>query len=73
MCVLMSHGYYDKVALDGKMMWADHIWGTDVAVALRLITERFSPKKCTSLAGKPKIFIIQVNNSYKHCTIVFFE
>ena len=44
-----------------KYRMADLVYGTDGVLYIRLITELFSDDKCPSLAGKPKLFFIQVS------------
>ncbi|XP_012687138.2 caspase-6 [Clupea harengus] len=53
-CIFLSHGENDHVfAYDGKICIQD-------------ITGLFKGKKCPSLAGKPKIFILQACRGDKH-------
>ncbi|XP_063074399.1 caspase-6-like [Engraulis encrasicolus] len=53
-CVFLSHGENDHVfAYDGK-------------IAIQDITALFKGNKCPSLAGKPKIFILQACRGDKH-------
>ncbi|XP_076150884.1 caspase-6-like [Alosa pseudoharengus] len=53
-CIFLSHGENDHVfAYDGKICIQD-------------VTALFKGKKCPSLAGKPKIFILQACRGDKH-------
>ena len=46
-CVILSHGEEGIV------------FGTDKAVQIKDLSDMFKPDRCPSLAGKPKLFIIQ--------------
>lgn len=49
MLVFLSHGEND------------HVYTYDGKISIQDITALFKGDKCRSLAGKPKIFILQVN------------
>ncbi|NXP05549.1 CASP6 protein, partial [Thinocorus orbignyianus] len=53
-CVFLSHGEND------------HIYAYDAQIKIETITDMFKGDKCQSLAGKPKIFIIQACRGDKH-------
>ena len=50
-CAILSHGE------DG------FVWGKDKKIPINDLMEPFKGNKCVSLAGKPKIFFIQVSNA----------
>ncbi|XP_069782763.1 caspase-6-like isoform X2 [Narcine bancroftii] len=54
LCVFLSHGENN------------HIFAYDAKINLQEITARFRGDKCSSLVGKPKIFIIQACRGDKH-------
>ena len=54
MCAILSHGDMGIV------------YGTDGIVKLDYLFEPFKGNNCPTLAGKPKIFIIQVRNNILH-------
>ncbi|XP_067896573.1 caspase-6-like isoform X2 [Heterodontus francisci] len=54
LCVFLSHGENN------------HIFAYDAKINLQEITERFRGDKCSSLIGKPKIFVIQACRGDKH-------
>ncbi|XP_068126545.1 caspase-6 isoform X2 [Hyperolius riggenbachi] len=54
LCVFLSHG--EK----------DHIYAYDAKIEIGLLTNPFKGDKCPSLAGKPKIFIIQACRGTEH-------
>ena len=54
LCVILSHGE------DGGI-----IYGTDESAALNDLISYILPNKCTSLAGKPKLFIIEARQGTK--------
>ena len=39
----------------------DGVYGTDGVIPLHMLTDLLKEEKCPSLAGKPKLFFIQVN------------
>ncbi len=49
-CVILSHGEEGAV------------YGTDGPVEIKELVEPFKGHKCPDLAGKPKLFFIQVRN-----------
>ncbi|NWV09620.1 CASP6 protein, partial [Ptilonorhynchus violaceus] len=53
-CVFLSHGE------------DDHVYAHDAKIKIETITDMFKGDKCRSLAGKPKIFIIQACRGDKH-------
>ncbi|KFQ86375.1 Caspase-6, partial [Phoenicopterus ruber ruber] len=53
-CVFLSHGEND------------HVYARDGQIKIEAITDMFRGDKCQSLAGKPKIFIIQACRGDKH-------
>ncbi|KAM6269548.1 caspase-6 [Porphyrio hochstetteri] len=53
-CVFLSHGE------------DDHIYAFDGKIQIEAITDMFKGNRCPSLAGKPKIFIIQACRGDKH-------
>ncbi|NWW46533.1 CASP6 protein, partial [Pedionomus torquatus] len=53
-CVFLSHGEND------------HIYAYDAQIKIETMTDMFKGDKCQSLAGKPKIFIIQACRGDKH-------
>ena len=52
-CCILTHGES-----------GDFLWAYDEIYPLDQITSLFTADKCKSLAGKPKIFIIQVRNEF---------
>uniref|UniRef100_UPI00398E4970 caspase-6-like n=1 Tax=Pristiophorus japonicus TaxID=55135 RepID=UPI00398E4970 len=54
LCVFLSHGENN------------HIFAYDAKINLLELTERFRGDKCSSLVGKPKIFVIQACRGDKH-------
>lgn len=61
-CVILSHGdrdvYYKRE--EKQLFEGDIIYGTDQTIFLSDLTEHFRDENCPTLAGKPKIFIVQV-------------
>ncbi|NXE54474.1 CASP6 protein, partial [Casuarius casuarius] len=53
-CVILSHGE------------DDHVFAYDAQIKIETITSMFRGDRCQSLAGKPKIFIIQACRGDKH-------
>ncbi|XP_028832766.1 caspase-6-like [Denticeps clupeoides] len=53
-CVFLSHGEND------------HIYAKDEKIPIQEVTALFKGNKCRSLAGKPKIFILQACRGEKH-------
>ncbi|KAH1170471.1 hypothetical protein KIL84_001456 [Mauremys mutica] len=53
-CVFLSHGE------------DNHIYAYDAKIKVQTVTDMFRGDKCPSLAGKPKIFIIQACRGDKH-------
>ncbi|KAM8939432.1 caspase-6 [Pelodytes ibericus] len=54
LCIFLSHGE-DK-----------HVYAYDAKVEIQMLTSLFKGDKCKSLAGKPKIFIIQACRGNQH-------
>ncbi|XP_051895599.1 caspase-6-like [Pristis pectinata] len=54
LCIFLSHGEND------------HIFAYDAKINLQELVARFRGDKCSSLVGKPKIFIIQACRGDKH-------
>ena len=62
-CCVCSHGDQDVQGPNTssqKYRMSDLVYGIDGVLYIRLITELFRDDKCPSLAGKPKLFFIQV-------------
>ena len=64
MCAILSHGDQDFVrdAEKGEMI-GDIVCGIDGAVSVRDLIKVVND--CPGLAGKPKIFLVQVNTTFK--------
>ncbi|XP_060103366.1 caspase-6 [Heteronotia binoei] len=54
MCVFLSHGE------------DDHVYAYDAKIKIQTLASMFKGDKCPSLAGKPKIFIVQACRGDKH-------
>ncbi|XP_043919378.1 caspase-6 [Protopterus annectens] len=54
LCVFLSHGENE------------HIYAYDAKIRIQELTDLFKGDKCKSLAGKPKLFIIQACRGEKH-------
>lgn len=63
-CVFLSHGKRSLVKMEGRDDVGNFITAYDGEVHLEMIYEKFIGEKCTSLIGKPKIFIVQVNFNF---------
>lgn len=50
---VMTHGYIDSIYAKDERYHVDFLW------------KRFSDDKCPSLAGKPKLFFIQVSGKFE--------
>ena len=64
-CCISSHGDQNEQLPNRssqKYRMSDLVYGIDGVLYIRLITELFTDEKCPSLAGKPKLFFIQVRN-----------
>ena len=62
-CCISTHGDQDlqpHSPFSNSMQLADLIYGYDGILYLRLITDMFTEERCPTLAGKPKLFFIQV-------------
>ena len=59
--MILSHGARDIDFSNGKPREKDIIYGKDNFMYLEDITRHVNDENCSTLAGKPKIFIVQVN------------
>ncbi len=67
-CAISTHG--DHVLVPKSVSTTSHqymyemkdeVFGTDAPIHIQLLTELFTEQNCPSLAGKPKLFFLQVS------------
>ena len=63
-CVLLSHGDFVHVvdkSVPDRLEKEDVVYATDQIILTSEIVELFTDKRAPSLAGKPRLFLIQVS------------
>ena len=69
-CIFLSHGWRKLVIYEERYDIGNFIKARDDDIHLeRDVYGQFLGEKCSSLIGKPKIFIIQVNFEYSKLNV----
>ena len=66
-CVLLSHGDFVHVvdkSVPDRLEKEDVVYATDQIILTKEIVEMFTDRRAPSLAGKPRLFFIQVGHMY---------